>query len=105
MSRESGLVAFSGSFNVLNADGIYDRDSDYDKAIMYSILNEEPEPVTALRTGVPMELKEGSDARAVNAAHLATVADDLLATGLDFDQLLARRDLHGSLLAFDAIHH
>ncbi len=30
---------------------------DYDKAIMYSILNEEPEPITALRTGVPMELE------------------------------------------------
>ena len=32
---------------------------DYDKAIMYSILNEEPEPITALRTGVPMELEVG----------------------------------------------
>ncbi len=30
---------------------------DYDKAVMYSILNEEPEPMTALRTGVPMELE------------------------------------------------
>ncbi len=30
---------------------------DYDKAIMYSILNEAPEPMTALRTGVPMELE------------------------------------------------
>ena len=30
---------------------------DYDKAIMYSILNEEPEPMTGLRTGVPMELE------------------------------------------------
>ncbi len=30
---------------------------DYDKAVMYSILNEEPEPITALRTGVPMELE------------------------------------------------
>ena len=27
----------------------------YDKAVMYSITNEEPEPMTALRTGVPME--------------------------------------------------
>ena len=26
MSRESGLAAFPGDFNVLNADGIYDRD-------------------------------------------------------------------------------
>ncbi len=30
---------------------------DYDKAVMYSILNEEPEPITAVRTGVPMELE------------------------------------------------
>ena len=30
---------------------------DYAKAVMYSILNEEPEPMTALRTGVPMELE------------------------------------------------
>ena len=30
---------------------------DYDKAVMYSILNEEPEPITALRTGVPVELE------------------------------------------------
>ena len=30
---------------------------DYDKAVMYSILNEVPEPITGLRTGVPMELE------------------------------------------------
>ena len=30
---------------------------DYDQAIMYSILNEAPEPMTALRTGVPMEIE------------------------------------------------
>ena len=30
---------------------------DYDKAVMYSILNEEPEPITGLRTGMPMELE------------------------------------------------
>ena len=30
---------------------------DYDQAITYSILHEEPEPMTALRTGVPMELE------------------------------------------------
>jgi serine/threonine-protein kinase len=29
----------------------------YDKAVMYSITDEEPEPMTALRTGVPMELE------------------------------------------------
>jgi len=30
---------------------------DYEKAVQYSILNEPPEPITALRTGVPMELE------------------------------------------------
>jgi len=29
----------------------------YDQAVMYSIMNEEPEPMTGLRTGVPMELE------------------------------------------------
>ena len=29
----------------------------YDKAVMYSITNEAPEPITGLRTGVPMELE------------------------------------------------
>ncbi|MFQ5653028.1 MAG: protein kinase, partial [bacterium] len=31
---------------------------DYEQAVIYSILNEEPEPLTALRTGVPMKLEE-----------------------------------------------
>ena len=30
---------------------------DYEQAVMYSILHEEPEPITGLRTGVPMELE------------------------------------------------
>ena len=30
---------------------------DYEQAVMYSILNESPEPLTALRTGVPMDLE------------------------------------------------
>lgn len=30
---------------------------DYDQAVTYSILNEEPEPVTGLRSGIPMELE------------------------------------------------
>ena len=30
---------------------------DHESAVVYSILNENPEPVTALRTGVPMELE------------------------------------------------
>jgi Tol biopolymer transport system component len=30
---------------------------DYEQAVMYSIMNEDPEPLTGLRTGVPMELE------------------------------------------------
>jgi serine/threonine protein kinase/Tfp pilus assembly protein PilF len=30
---------------------------DYEQAVMYSIVNEKPEPITGLRTGVPMELE------------------------------------------------
>jgi serine/threonine protein kinase len=30
---------------------------DYEQAVVYSLVNEEPEPITALRTGVPMELE------------------------------------------------
>lgn len=30
---------------------------DYEQAVVYSILNEEEEPVTGLRTGVPMDLE------------------------------------------------
>jgi serine/threonine protein kinase/Tfp pilus assembly protein PilF len=31
---------------------------DYDQAVMYAIMNENPEPVTGLRTGVPVELEK-----------------------------------------------
>jgi serine/threonine-protein kinase len=31
---------------------------DYDQAVTYSILNEEPDPLTAVRTGVPMDLEK-----------------------------------------------
>ena len=37
--------------------GQYPFKGDYEQAITYSILNEEPEPVTGLRTGIPMELE------------------------------------------------
>ena len=56
--------------------------ADYEQALMYSILNETPEPLTGLRTGVPMELE-----RIVNKAlakspeeryqHVAEVLVDL----------------------------
>ncbi|MCZ6593988.1 MAG: protein kinase [Bacteroidetes bacterium] len=31
---------------------------DYEQAVLYSIMNEDPEPITALRTGVPMMLEQ-----------------------------------------------
>ncbi|UCH66844.1 MAG: protein kinase, partial [Ignavibacterium sp.] len=37
--------------------GILPFKGDYDQAITYSILNEEQEPITGLRTGVPLELE------------------------------------------------
>ena len=43
---------------------------EYEQAMVYSIMNEEPEPVTGLRTGVPMELE-----RVVNKA-LAKIPDE-----------------------------
>jgi len=52
---------------------------DYDKAVMYSILNEEPEPITALRTGVPMELEVFvGKCLAKDAANRYQNADDLI---------------------------
>jgi tRNA A-37 threonylcarbamoyl transferase component Bud32 len=38
--------------------GVRPFKSEYDQAIVYSILNEEPEPLTSLRSNVPMELEE-----------------------------------------------
>jgi len=32
-------------------------DGDYEQAVLYSIMNEDPEPITGLRTGVPMDLE------------------------------------------------
>ncbi|MFQ5653003.1 MAG: protein kinase, partial [bacterium] len=32
-------------------------EGDYEQAVVYSILHEEPEPITGLRTGIPMELE------------------------------------------------
>ncbi|UCE18903.1 MAG: protein kinase [Gemmatimonadota bacterium] len=45
-------------------------EGDYEQAIIYSIMNEDPEPITGIRTGVPMELE-----RIVNKA-LAKHPDD-----------------------------
>ena len=37
--------------------GLLPFKSEYEQALFYSILNEQPEPMTALRSGVPMELE------------------------------------------------
>ncbi len=37
--------------------GVNPFGGDYEQAVVYSILNTDPEPLTALRTGVPMELE------------------------------------------------
>ena len=56
----------------------------YDKAVMYSITNQDPEPITALRTGVPMELEWLTD---------KCLAKDLEERYQHIDDLLV--DLHG----------
>ncbi len=63
---------------------------DYDQSVMYTIMNEEPEPVTGLRTGVPIELerildkglKKNADERYQNVDDLLV---DLKGLKKDFD--------------------
>ncbi len=53
---------------------------DYEQAVLYSILNEAPEPLTALRTGVPMELDRiVAKALAKDPAERYQHADELIA--------------------------
>jgi len=53
---------------------------DYEQAAVYSILNEDPEPLTALRTGVPMELERIVEkCLSKKAARRFQHADDLIA--------------------------
>ncbi len=52
---------------------------DFEQAVVYSILNEEPEPITGLRTGVPMELERiVNKSLAKNPDERYQHADDLL---------------------------
>jgi len=52
---------------------------DYEQAVIYSILNEEPDPLTALRTGVPKELERiACKAMAKNPENRYQHADELL---------------------------
>jgi serine/threonine protein kinase/Tfp pilus assembly protein PilF len=53
---------------------------DYDQAVVYSIINEEPEPPTSLRSGVPMELERlVNKALAKNPDERFQHADEILA--------------------------
>jgi len=53
---------------------------DYEQAVMYAIMNDEPEPLTAIRTGVPMALERiVGKTLAKNPAERYQHADDLLA--------------------------
>jgi serine/threonine protein kinase/tetratricopeptide (TPR) repeat protein len=52
---------------------------DYDQAVIYSIINAEPEPVTALRSGVPIEFERiVTKALAKHAKHRYQNIDDVL---------------------------
>lgn len=52
----------------------------YEQAVVYGILNAEPEPLTALRTGVPMELERITQKLLrKDAAHRYQTAGDLIA--------------------------
>ena len=53
---------------------------DYEQAVLYSILHEDPEPMTALRTGVPLELERiANKAMTKNPDERYQHADELLA--------------------------
>ncbi|NNK48591.1 MAG: serine/threonine-protein kinase, partial [Gemmatimonadetes bacterium] len=57
---------------------------DYEQAVVYGILNQDPEPLTSLRTGVPMELERIvnkclSKERKLRYQHVDDLASDLLA--------------------------
>jgi tetratricopeptide (TPR) repeat protein/TolB-like protein len=52
---------------------------EYDQAVIYAIMNEEPEPLTALRTGLPMELERiVNKTLAKNPSERYQHADDLV---------------------------
>lgn len=54
-------------------------DADYENAVLYSVLNAEPEPVTAVRSGIPMDLERILDkALAKNAARRYQHCEDML---------------------------
>ncbi|MDP2886254.1 MAG: protein kinase [Ignavibacteria bacterium] len=63
--------------------------AEYENAVMYSILNAEPEPITSLRTGVPMELERiVNKCMEKNLAERYQHLDDLLADLRSFKRKL-----------------
>jgi len=73
---------------------------DYDQSVMYAIMNQDPEPVTGLRTGVPMEwervvnkvLKRNADERYQNVGDLLV---DLKGLKKDLDSHVIPRTAKG----------
>jgi serine/threonine-protein kinase len=63
---------------------------DYEQAVLYGIMNEPPEPLTALRTGVPLELER------VVAKLLSKEAEYRYQTAADLLADLKRLDVTGS---------
>ena len=81
-------------------------DAPYEQAIGYGILNEEPEPVTALRSGLPTEIDRlTSKALAKNPAERYQHVDDLL-TDLRVlqKQIGDRKKSSGSSMTLPATH-
>ncbi|MHC4331465.1 MAG: protein kinase domain-containing protein, partial [Planctomycetota bacterium] len=71
---------------------------DYEPAVVYSILNAEPEPVTALRTGVPMELERiVTRCLAKDRAERYQTARDLAADLQRYQRLESTKERHAGV--------
>ena len=74
--------------------GSHPFSADYEQATVYTILNEDPAPLTAIRTGVPMDLEHiVGKCLKKDADHRYQHADDLIADlkGVDTTNLSVRR--------------
>ncbi|GMQ82407.1 MAG: hypothetical protein BMS9Abin05_1859 [Rhodothermia bacterium] len=70
--------------------------AEYEQAVVYGILNEDPEPLTALRTGVPMELERVvSKCLAKDLERRYQHADDLIADlgGIDLTKVTSQTSM------------